>query len=188
MQIYQLQLLEGLFIFLTISVILLPLHFNLDIWSLLHTRQGKNFNAPQQDNLVYILEPKRTLCWHGVFYTVNTLQRKYHLCTLRKGIGQPQSQQFHINVSVAVHIFPETVHIFSCSIGRPIAECINRSQTHECGHWDWGRVILFLGIFVSTLANFWKSNFLFEHLEPRIYRVCSLLSETQLFSLRCYSV
>ena len=67
MQIYQLQLLEGLFIFLTISVILLPLHFNLDIWSLLHTRQGKNFNAPQQDNLVYILEPKRTLCWQGVF-------------------------------------------------------------------------------------------------------------------------
>jgi hypothetical protein len=29
---------------------------------------------------------------------------------------------------------------------------INRSQTHENGHWDCGRAIPFLGIFVS---NFW---------------------------------
>ncbi len=27
-------------------------------------------------------------------------------------------------------------------------EYINRSQTHECRNWDWGRAILFLGIFV----------------------------------------
>ncbi len=29
-------------------------------------------------------------------------------------------------------------------------ECINRSQTHECGHWDWGRTIPFQGKFVSN--------------------------------------
>ncbi len=29
-------------------------------------------------------------------------------------------------------------------------EHINRSQTHEWGNWDWGRAILFLGIFVSN--------------------------------------
>ncbi len=28
--------------------------------------------------------------------------------------------------------------------------CINRSQTHDCGNWDWGRSIPYLGIFVSN--------------------------------------
>jgi hypothetical protein len=31
-------------------------------------------------------------------------------------------------------------------------EYINRSQTHECGNWDFGQAIPFLGVFVS---NFW---------------------------------
>ncbi len=31
-------------------------------------------------------------------------------------------------------------------------EYINHSQAHECGNWDWGRTIHFLGKFVS---NFW---------------------------------
>jgi hypothetical protein len=26
-------------------------------------------------------------------------------------------------------------------------EYINRSQTHECGYWDWGRETPFLGIY-----------------------------------------
>jgi hypothetical protein len=30
--------------------------------------------------------------------------------------------------------------------------CINRSQTHECGNWDCGRAIPFLGIFVSKFS------------------------------------
>jgi hypothetical protein len=25
-------------------------------------------------------------------------------------------------------------------------EYIDRSQTHECGNWDWGRAVSFLGI------------------------------------------
>jgi hypothetical protein len=45
-----------------------------------------------------------------------------------------------------IYIFPESVHIFSC--GRELVdrswEYINRSQTHECGNWDWGRTIPFL--------------------------------------------
>ncbi len=32
-------------------------------------------------------------------------------------------------------------------------EFINRSNTHDCGNWDWGHAIPFLGIFV---ANFWN--------------------------------
>ncbi len=26
--------------------------------------------------------------------------------------------------------------------------CVNRSQTHKCGNWDFGHAIPFLGIFV----------------------------------------
>ena len=29
-------------------------------------------------------------------------------------------------------------------------EDINRSQTHECGYWDWGHAVPFLGIFDSV--------------------------------------
>jgi hypothetical protein len=44
-----------------------------------------------------------------------------------------------------------SVHILSCSrIGDRSWEYINRSQTHECGNWDCGRVIPFLGMFVSN--------------------------------------
>ncbi len=51
----------------------------------------------------------------------------------------------------AIFIFPGSARIFSCSrIGRQMVGNINRSQTHECGNWDWGRAISFLGIFVSN--------------------------------------
>ncbi len=33
-------------------------------------------------------------------------------------------------------------------------EYINRSQTHECGNWAWGRAIPFLEIFVSKFRYF----------------------------------
>ncbi len=36
-----------------------------------------------------------------------------------------------------------------CAAGKYVDrfwEYINRSQTHECGNWDWGRLIPFLGI------------------------------------------
>ncbi len=52
---------------------------------------------------------------------------------------------FHIHVSVSYLYIPriaeQAVRLW---------EYINRSQTHECGNWEWGRTIPFLGIFVSN--------------------------------------
>ncbi len=48
-----------------------------------------------------------------------------------------------------IYIFPGSVCLFCCRkiCGPPILGIyiINRSQTHECGNWDWGRAIPFLG-------------------------------------------
>ncbi len=41
----------------------------------------------------------------------------------------------------AIYIFPRSVHILSCSTA-------HRSQSHECGNWDWGRAIPCQGKFV----------------------------------------
>ncbi len=49
----------------------------------------------------------------------------------------------------AIYIFPGSVHIFPpAEKAEPSWEYIIRSQTHECGNWDWGPDIPFLGIFV----------------------------------------
>ncbi len=64
----------------------------------------------------------------------------------------------------AIYIFPGSVHIFPpVEKADPSWECITRShssQTHECGNWDWGPDIPFLGIFVST---FWYFVFAVHH-------------------------
>ncbi len=74
------------------------------------------------------------------------------------------SQKWKCTVSVpvspfmclwAIYIFPGSVHLFSCKQDRPDLswEYIIRSQTHECGNWDWGRAIPFLGTFVSNFGQ-----------------------------------
>jgi hypothetical protein len=58
----------------------------------------------------------------------------------------------------AIYLFPGSVHIFSpAEKADPSWEYIIRSQTHECGNWDWDPDIPFLGIFVSNfrLCNVW---------------------------------
>ncbi len=63
------------------------------------------------------------------------------------------SPNFNIHVSVSDLYIPR--------IGLPSAagkyvdrwwEYINRSQAHECGNWDWGCAIPFLGIFVADVG------------------------------------
>ncbi len=55
----------------------------------------------------------------------------------------------------AIHIFPGSIYIFPpAELADPSWEYIIRSQTHECGNWDWGLEIPFLGIFVSNFRHF----------------------------------
>ncbi len=55
----------------------------------------------------------------------------------------------------AIYIFPGLVYIFPpAEQADPSWEYIIRSQTHECGNWDWGLDIPFLGIFVSNFRHF----------------------------------
>ncbi len=97
-------------------------------------------------------------------------QRKSHLCIPfmgilgkfetnipRKGIARPQSQFPPSNESVSdLYMYYHRRSPFFCCrkyVNRSW-EYINRSQTHEGGNWDWGRAILFLGIFVSNF-QYW---------------------------------
>jgi hypothetical protein len=90
------------------------------------------------------------------------------------------SPNFHIHTSVSVLYIP--------TIGLPILleeicidrswDYINRSQTHECGNWGWGRAIPIKGIhkwdFRCSVAKTirrddWSCNFLFNiFLRPEI--------------------
>jgi hypothetical protein len=67
------------------------------------------------------------------------LQRKSYLCIARNGIARPN---FHIHLSVSDLYIPRIgPHIFlqhKRQIDRGTTY-INRSQTYECGNWNWPR-------------------------------------------------
>jgi hypothetical protein len=50
---------------------------------------------------------------------------------------------------LAIYMLPRLICLFYCrkSVDRPW-EYINRSQTRECGNWDWGRAIPRKGILI----------------------------------------
>ncbi len=55
----------------------------------------------------------------------------------------------------AIYIFPGSAHIFTpAEKADPSWEYTIRSLTHECGNWDWGPDIPFLGIFASNFRHF----------------------------------
>jgi hypothetical protein len=67
------------------------------------------------------------------------------------------SPNFHIHVSASDLYFLRIGPHISCSIiGRSMVGIytVNRSQTHECGNWDCGGAIPFLGIFV-LIFGYW---------------------------------
>ncbi len=63
------------------------------------------------------------------------------------------SPNFHIHVSVSdLYMYIPRIGPLILLQQKRQTDLGNRSETHECGSWDWGRTIPFLGIFVS---NFW---------------------------------
>ena len=79
----------------------------------------------------------------------HTLQRKSHLCVPRKGIARPQSQFTHSCVCERFIYSHNRVLpiLLQENIWPDLGNTVyfkNRSHTHECGNWDWGRAIPFL--------------------------------------------
>ncbi len=68
------------------------------------------------------------------------------------------------------YVFPQWICLFFCNnmwSCWPILGYINRSQTHECGNWDWGRAIPFLGIhkwYFRCSLQYNTSPFIAKHL------------------------
>ncbi len=66
----------------------------------------------------------------------------------RKGIAWPQSKYPHSRVCERFIYIP-TIDICLFWYRKYVDRCweyINRSQTHECGNWDWGRAVPRKGI------------------------------------------
>ncbi len=78
--------------------------------------------------------------------TAKTQYRKFETNIPRKGIARPQSQFPQICLW-AIYIIPRSICLFCRRkyVDRS-REYVNRSQTHECGNWEWGREIPRKGI------------------------------------------
>ncbi len=87
------------------------------------------------------------------------------------------SPNFHIHVSLSVLYIPMIGHHILLQQNRQ-TDCGNkyRSQTHECGNWDCGHAVPFLGIFVS---NFRKCVFAVweEHYQKECALYCTSIHE-----------
>ncbi len=86
-------------------------------------------------------------CWLRLpkrrWYNTKNQFRKSENNIPRKGIAQPQSQFPHSYVCeqcICSHNQSECLFCFRKYVDLSW-ECIIRSQTHECGNWDWGRAI-----------------------------------------------
>ncbi len=82
------------------------------------------------------------------YRTAKTQYWKFETDITRKGIAQPQSQFPHSSVCEQF-IYSHDLSAYSAA-GKYVDrtwEYINRSQTHECRNWDWGRANSFLGIY-----------------------------------------
>ncbi len=86
---------------------------------------------------------------------IYALQRQFSLYIPFLGIARPQPQFPHSGVCERFIYSQDRSTLFPpAEKADPSWEYIIRSQTHECGNWDWGPDIPFLGIFVSNFQHF----------------------------------
>jgi hypothetical protein len=109
------------------------------------TNLSKTVCSLQLSFFYYKAPSHSLLCKCQRHYTAK--YQKFETNISRKGIARPQSQFSPFICLWAINIFPRSICLFCCRkyVNRSW-EYINRSQTHECGNWDWGRAIPRKGI------------------------------------------
>jgi hypothetical protein len=79
-------------------------------------------------------------------HTAKTQHRKLETNIPRKGTARPQFPFLHSFFCERFIHSHDRYALFCCrKIVGPVVGYIKRSQTHECGNWDGGRAIPFLG-------------------------------------------
>ncbi len=81
-------------------------------------------------------------------YTAKVLNRKFETYIPRKGTARLQFQFICTFMFLCRFKYFHHRSAYSAA-GDRSWEYINRSQTHECENWDWGRAVLYLGIHKS---------------------------------------
>ncbi len=127
-----------------------PHHGGLHIWDQRALPQGSTRRLP-----LHLPCPRHPSGNH----TAKTLYRKFETNIPRKGIALPQSQLTHSCVCERfIYYHDWSAYFAAASYMSQSWEHINRSQTRECGNWDWGRAIPFWkyinGISLAVLSNF----------------------------------
>ncbi len=77
---------------------------------------------------------------HSDLYTAKNQCRKFETNIPTKGIARSQVPISTFMCLWAIYIFLRSIWLFFCrKYVERSWEYINRSQTHECGNWDWLR-------------------------------------------------
>ncbi len=116
-------------------------------------KNGQNFSLPQTDSRQWVsMESGNPVRQEGGRPV--TCQKPDRQKAFKNECSYSQKRNCVATVPIsnfmclwAIYIFPPSIYLFCC---RKYVDCsrkyINRSQTHECGNWDWGRAIPRKGI------------------------------------------
>ncbi len=93
------------------------------------------------------------LCWLSDYKYVLNMHCKNKISKIQNKYTQKRNSAASVSITTfmclwAIYIFPRPVCKYSAAWKYVVRswEYKNRSQTHECGNWDWGRAIPFLEI------------------------------------------